>query len=409
MVVGDLTVVEYFLALLQWLALDTLHQREVLPQAIEYLRAFGIYVIGQEGGIHTRVSGELLLIERLYKLQREVGTEAVLVVALHLQAREIEQARGSLCAFLLLYVGYGEWQFAHRCQSRLTFLACAEPSFALLHHCGEGGIAIDGGEHPVGDGYEVLYLALAVDYECQCRCLHPAHAQHLAARAIAARVESGGVHSQQPVAYGTHETGFIESLIFALILERLESLAYGIFGQTVDPQPLHRARSLCLEHHPPLDELTLLAGITAVDYLGGLAHECLYGAELPFHPLVSLQFDAEAGRYHGQSSQAPWFPQGRIVGRFLEFTQVAKGPCHLVPIAFHVPVHLPVGSQDVGYIACDGGFLRNTYYHCKSFLVVCQATKVGIKIRTCGVGLFKKAIRREPHSAWPPSCSGGGA
>ena len=152
-------------------------------------------------------------------------------------------------------------------------------------------------------------------------------------------------------------------MVFALVLERLESLSYGILGQTVYPESLHGTGGLCLQHHPALYEFTLLSGIAAVDYLGGLAHKLLDGAELMFHPLVGLQFDAEARWYHGQASQAPCLPQRSVVGWLLEFTQVTESPCHLISIPFHVSIPLLVSTQDMGYISCNGGFLRNTYYH----------------------------------------------
>ena len=63
MVVRDLAVVKYLLALAQRLALDALHEWEVCPQSVEYLRTLGVHVVGQEGGIYSRIGGEFLLIE----------------------------------------------------------------------------------------------------------------------------------------------------------------------------------------------------------------------------------------------------------------------------------------------------------------------------------------------------------
>ena len=86
MVVRDLAVVKYLLALAQRFTLDALHEWEVCPQSVEYLRTLGVHVVGQEGGIYSRIGGEFLLIERLYELQGKVGAEPILLVALHLQA-----------------------------------------------------------------------------------------------------------------------------------------------------------------------------------------------------------------------------------------------------------------------------------------------------------------------------------
>ena len=52
-------------------------------------------------------------------------------------------------------------------------------------------------------------------------------------------------------------------------------------------------------HHPPLYELTLLSGVTAVDDAVGLGHEFLDDCKLLFDALVVYELDAESWRNHG--------------------------------------------------------------------------------------------------------------
>ena len=73
-------------------------------------------------------------------------------------------------------------------------------------------------------------------------------------------------------------------------------------------------------HHPALDELTLLSGITAVYHLGRLGDERFYDFELPLDARRIYQLDAEWLGNHRQCRERPPFPAVGIVGRFLEHT-----------------------------------------------------------------------------------------
>ena len=113
-------------------------------------------------------------------------------------------------------------------------------------------------------------------------------------------IKACGIHAQQPVADGTHQSSLIQALVFRLVLQLLEAFADGFFRKAADPQTLHGAFGHSLLHHPSLYQLSLLAGITAVDNLVGLAHQGGYGVELLLHALVGFQLDAETGWNHGQ-------------------------------------------------------------------------------------------------------------
>lgn len=57
---------------------------------------------------------------------------------------------------------------------------------------------------------------------------------------------------------------------------------------------------LCLLHHPPLDEFTLLTGVAAVHDTVGSLHQLLDDGELFFYTFVFNELDAEPLGNHGQ-------------------------------------------------------------------------------------------------------------
>ena len=67
MVVGDLAVVEHFLALGQFLARQRCRVFGIIGQFRQDVVTLGIDVIAQEGGVDTRIGGELLLVKILDK------------------------------------------------------------------------------------------------------------------------------------------------------------------------------------------------------------------------------------------------------------------------------------------------------------------------------------------------------
>ena len=142
-----------------------------------------------------------------------------------------------------------------------------------------------------------------------------------------------------------------------------ESFAYGLVGHRRYPQPLHGAGGLGFLHHPPLYELTLLTGITAVDDAVGLLHQLLDDGKLAFDAFVLDELDAEAGGQHGQGTQVPPFPRVGVVVGFFQRAQVSEGPGHLVAVAFHVSVVRCRGAYDACYVLGHAGFLCYANYH----------------------------------------------
>ena len=206
-------------------------------------------------------------------------------------------------------------------------------------------------------------LVLPVDDQGEGRGLYAADGEHLPVLPIAQGIEPGGVHAQQPVADGPREARLIELVEGGLVLELLEPLADRLLGQRRDPEAVDRASATCLLHDPPLDQLALLAGITAVDHHLGPAHQLLDRAELLLVRGVVDQLDTEAGRDHGQGGEAPVFPALRILVRLLERAEMAKGPGDLVPVSLQISVLTFGGAQYLGDLAGDTRFLGNTNFH----------------------------------------------
>ena len=361
MVVGHLRRVEHLLRLLQRLPAQGSHQLGVgrlacearLEEPVHGLRALGVDVVAQEGGVHARIGGQLHLVELLDEVQRHLGREAELAVAVHLQRREVVEWRRCLAALLLLHLGHFKGPSLDELEGLLALLLRGE----LPLRGGEGGVAVDGGQHPVGLWLEVVNLLLSVHDEGEGGGLHAADAEHLAVLSVLDGVEARGVDAQQPVAHGAAQSGQVERLVFALALQLGKALADGLVGHRRDPQPLHGAADLCFLHHPALDELTLLAGVAAVDDAVGLLEQPFDDGELLLHPLVFLQPDAEAGRNHGQRRQRPGPPRGRVVLGHLQLAQVAEGPRHLVAVALVVAVAARRCPDDAGDVLRHAGLL----------------------------------------------------
>ena len=204
MVVGHLRCVEDALRLGQRFSsersdqfgIDGLSGELCLEQSVHDLRTLRIDVVGEILRVDTRIGGQFAFVERLYEVERLFGTHPELTVAVHLQRCQVVEHLRLLLAILLLYLLDGE---------RLATDG-REGLFALFFRqelplCrGEECFAVDGGKHPVGLGLEVVYLALPVDDERQCRCLDAPDGEHLSVLPIFQGVESCGIHSEQPVA-----------------------------------------------------------------------------------------------------------------------------------------------------------------------------------------------------------------
>ena len=102
-------------------------------------------------------------------------------------------------------------------------------------------------------------------------------------------------------------------MVVGLVFQGSKALTYGLVCHRRYPQSLHR--TLCLRHlhDPPLDELSLLSGVTTVDDAVGSLHETLYDSELFLYATVVDEFYAEARRNHRQRTEAPPFPVLSVV------------------------------------------------------------------------------------------------
>ena len=179
-------------------------------------------------------------------------------------------------------------------------------------------------------------------------------------------VKTGGVHAQNPVADGTAQSGNVQRLVFVLVLERIEALAYSLIGHRRNPQSLDRTLRSSLLHHPSLNQLTLLAGVTAVDYAVGGLHESLYNGKLSFYAVVVNKLDTETWWNHRQRRKAPMLPHVGIVVRFLQRTKMAEGPRHLVAITLHISIMGTRCAQYSSYIfgyTWFLGYTDNHYYY----------------------------------------------
>ena len=189
MVVCNLRIVEHFLRLRQRSSIQRGGQCLIITQTFQYAGAFGIDVVTEESSIDTRVGRYFLLVKRLYGFQRFVGGESKLLVALHLQGRQVEQTGRSLFAVLTGDVRYGKRRILYLLQQSHSALPVGDGFYppVFFGFCGFGGgslfllfrfqyqffitFAENGGESgipihclqfPVLFGNKVLYFELTV-------------------------------------------------------------------------------------------------------------------------------------------------------------------------------------------------------------------------------------------------------
>ena len=139
------------------------------------MRTLRIDIVRKILRIDTWIGGVFLLVKRLNEVERHLCREAELAVAVHLQRSEVIELRRLFFAFLLLDL---------RDSKRLT-LNGLEGLFALFLRRKlalrgrKRRIAIDGCEHPIGLGFEILNLLLAIDDERQRGRLYTTNGEHL--------------------------------------------------------------------------------------------------------------------------------------------------------------------------------------------------------------------------------------
>ena len=221
MVVGDLRRVKDALRLPERLAADGLDERGIgrhaaklgLVEPVQRRWTLGVDVVRQVLRVYAWIGGVLALIECLNQVERHLGRIAELTVAVYLQRCQVVELGRLFLALFLLNLSDGERLAFNGLESLLALFFLGELAFC----CRKRDVAIDGGQHPVGLGLEVVYLLLAVDDEGQRRRLHTTYRQHLPVLAVLQRVEAGAVHAQQPVADGTGQACHVEWLVVLLV------------------------------------------------------------------------------------------------------------------------------------------------------------------------------------------------
>ena len=401
MVICHFGGIKDLLRLRKWPSLKRLGELLVALQTSKRLGTFRIDVIAEEGGVHTWIGGELLLVEQLDELQCLLGRVAKLSVAIHLQRGQVVETRRRFRALLLLDILDREGLSLDGLKHSPTlllgriFYLFIDRSFALdglallgcrFHLCrilrlsllivGYGcelRISIEGGEHPTLLGYETLNLLLATHNQRQSGCLHSSNGEHLLLLSVFEGVEASGVHAQSPVADGSAKPRLIERLVFYLIFQAVETLADGLLGQRGNPESLDRTFCPSLLHDPPLNQFSLLPSIATVDDAVRCLHQLLDGGELTLHPFIILQTDAETLRNHGEVPEVPTLPTGIVLIRLLQLAQMSERPSDLIAVALDVALLHVSGTQHIGDVTCHTRFLCYANNHfplcwsCNSF------------------------------------------
>ena len=154
--------------------------------------------------------------------------------------------------------------------------------------------------------------------QCESRGLNASDRQHIALTAVFKRIEAGGIHAENPVSDGTRHAGVIQIVEFVLSLERLKTFADRLVGERRYPQPPDRTANSGFLHHPTLDQLAFLPGITTVDNFIGVCDKSLYDVELSANAFVVDNLYAELRGQHGQRSERPSLPERSVVVWFFE-------------------------------------------------------------------------------------------
>ena len=141
-----------------------------------------------------------------------IGTESETLVALNLKRGEVEKTRGELFAFLLCYICDCKFIVLDDFKQFLAIFL----EFELTLGRRKKRVAVEGFKLPVWLRFEIVDFILAVDDEGKSRGLHPSDREDFTisgiSTAILEAIEPRGIHSEQPVANRTAESGFVESL-----------------------------------------------------------------------------------------------------------------------------------------------------------------------------------------------------
>lgn len=106
MMICHLAIVEHPLALRQLATYQRSCSSTHIRQIGDNARTLGIDIIRQETGIDTRIAGQFLLIQALQILQRRIGREAKLPIAINLKRREVIELWRLFTAAFLQHIFY---------------------------------------------------------------------------------------------------------------------------------------------------------------------------------------------------------------------------------------------------------------------------------------------------------------
>ena len=145
---------------------------------------------------------------------------------------------------------------------------------------------------------KILDLLLTIHYKSKSRSLDPSYRKDLSVRTIFKRVQTGSVHSKEPISDRPAQSGSIKRFKIFLITQIIKAFTHSVICQRAHPQALHRFFTARFLHDPPLDQFTFLAGITAIYHLVAIDYKIAYRIKLLFNTAVILQFDTEFLRNH---------------------------------------------------------------------------------------------------------------
>ena len=235
-VVGDLRGVEEFLVFAQCLSssersdevgVGCLSVAYGLIESVHDVGTLRVDIVGQVLRVDTWVGGVFAFVEGLDEVECHLGGVSELLVALYLQGGEVEEVGWQLLAVFLGHAVDGEgfsldglegflsllyggvavaWYAAVGCWLLVVGCWLLAVGFLLfvgfVDDGGEGGVAVDGGEYPVGFWLEVVDLVLSVDDESERGCLYASDGEDLSVLSVFEGVEACGVHAEEPVADG---------------------------------------------------------------------------------------------------------------------------------------------------------------------------------------------------------------
>ncbi len=293
----------------------------------------------------------MLLIETLRGRERALGGEAVAVVGLALERREVVEHRRFLALLLLLELRDRPRLAAARRDDRRGLLlgadarafgvsgaagrrlvvaeisALAGGCLALERPRGEGRV-----DQPVGLGLEGLDLLLAARDDRERRRLHaPERDGTVEGAAQPDRGRAGCVHTDDPVGLRARACGLLEALELRGGAQRLERAFHRCVRHRVQPQPFDGLFAFGLLEQVGEDQLALAARVAGVDDLFDVLAAELFGHDRHLLARALIAHDEfEALGHDRQIAHPPALEFGVVGFRFGQLDEVPDRPGHHV-------------------------------------------------------------------------------